>query len=91
MDFAYLDVYDLITTPHNHWNRPIPAIEASQLLWTGDDPINWDSVNWGSCELGFRQLGFCELGQRQLGFCQLGQRQLGRLGRVLNTLWMMHP
>ena len=36
-DFAYLDVHDLITTPTTESANT--GIEASQLLWTGDDPI----------------------------------------------------
>jgi serine protease AprX len=28
------------------------GVTTSQLLWTGSDPINWESVNWGSVNWG---------------------------------------
>jgi serine protease AprX len=43
---GYLDIYAAvhgITTGSAN-----TGIEASQLLWTGSDPVNWDSVNWDS-------------------------------------------
>ncbi|MGA9350190.1 MAG: S8 family peptidase [Anaerolineae bacterium] len=43
---VYLNVYTAVTgTTSESANT---GIEASQLLWTGDDPVNWDSVNWDS-------------------------------------------
>jgi serine protease AprX len=44
--YPYLDVYAAVTgTTTESANT---GIEASQLLWSGDEPINWDSVNWNS-------------------------------------------
>ena len=45
-EFAYLDVYELLTTPTTESANT--GLEASQLLWSGDDPIAWDSVSWNS-------------------------------------------
>ncbi len=43
---GYLDVYAAVhgTTTES----ANTGIQASQLLWTGDDPVNWNSVNWNS-------------------------------------------
>ncbi|MGB3904703.1 MAG: S8 family peptidase [Anaerolineae bacterium] len=44
--YPYLDVYAAVTgTTTESANT---GIEASQLLWTGDEPVMWDSVNWNS-------------------------------------------
>jgi serine protease AprX len=43
---GYLDVYAAVngtTTQSANTNQP-----ASQLLWTGANPLTWDSVNWNS-------------------------------------------
>ena len=43
---GYLDIYAAVkgtTTASSN-----TGIMASQLLWTGSQPINWDSVNWNS-------------------------------------------
>jgi serine protease AprX len=47
---GYLDVYAAVhgTTTES----ANTGIEASQLLWSGDDPITWGSVNWGSVNWG---------------------------------------
>jgi serine protease AprX len=42
----YLDVFAAITTPTT--NSANTDIEASQLLWTGDEPVVWGSVAWNS-------------------------------------------
>jgi serine protease AprX len=43
---GYLDIYAAVhRTTTQSANTGIPA---SQLLWTGDDPVVWDSVNWNS-------------------------------------------
>ena len=47
---GYLDIYAAVHgTTTSSANT---GIEASQLLWTGSDPINWNSVNWGSVNWG---------------------------------------
>jgi len=44
--FPYLDIYGAITsTTIESANTGIPA---NQLLWSGTDPISWDSVSWNS-------------------------------------------
>jgi serine protease AprX len=44
--YAYLDVQALLTTPTTESANT--GTVASQLLWTGDDPITWGSVSWNS-------------------------------------------
>ncbi len=44
--FAYLDVYKVVTgTSTGSANT---GQTPSQLLWTGSNPINWNSVSWNS-------------------------------------------
>jgi serine protease AprX len=43
---AYLDVYAAVTATTTESANT--GFEASQLLWTGSDPITWNSVNWNS-------------------------------------------
>ncbi len=44
--YPYLDVYAAVTgTTTESANTGTPA---SQLLWTGDEPLTWESVNWNS-------------------------------------------
>jgi len=44
--FPYLDIYEAVTsTTTESSNTGIPA---NQLLWSGTDPITWDSVSWNS-------------------------------------------
>jgi serine protease AprX len=44
--YRYLDIYAAVTgTTTESANT---GVEASQLLWTGDEPVMWDSVNWNS-------------------------------------------
>lgn len=43
---GYLDIYAAVHTPTTESaNTGTPA---SRLLWTGPDPVNWNSVNWDS-------------------------------------------
>ncbi len=44
--YPYLHVYAAIAWPTTESANT--GIEASQLLWTGDEPVMWDSVNWNS-------------------------------------------
>ncbi|MFQ5859612.1 MAG: S8 family peptidase, partial [Anaerolineae bacterium] len=48
--YPYLNVYAAVTGTMTETANT--GIEASQLLWTGDEPINWGSVNWGSVNWG---------------------------------------
>jgi serine protease AprX len=42
----YLDVYAVVTG--NSAQSANTGLVPSQLLWTGDDPVAWDSVAWNS-------------------------------------------
>lgn len=44
--YPYLDVYAAVTADTD--GSLNTGLEASQLLWTGDEPVEWDSVNWNS-------------------------------------------
>jgi serine protease AprX len=44
--YAYLDVRAALSSTTRESSNT--GIQASQLLWTGDDPITWGSVNWNS-------------------------------------------
>jgi serine protease AprX len=45
-DYPYLDVLAAVTgTSTESANTGLPA---SQLLWTGSEPLTWESVNWNS-------------------------------------------
>jgi serine protease AprX len=44
--YPYLDVYAALTTPTSESANI--GLEASQLLWTGENPVTWDSVSWNS-------------------------------------------
>lgn len=43
---AYLDVYAAVTATTTESANT--GLVASQLLWTGDEPITWSSVSWNS-------------------------------------------
>ncbi|MGD9093702.1 MAG: S8 family peptidase, partial [Anaerolineales bacterium] len=45
-DYSYLDVFAAVTTPTTESANT--GLEASQLLWTGDEPVTWTSVAWNS-------------------------------------------
>lgn len=44
--YPYLDIGSAINQPTSESANT--NIEVSQLLWTGDDPATWGSVNWNS-------------------------------------------
>jgi serine protease AprX len=44
--YPYLDVYSAVTGSSTETANT--GIEASQLLWSGDQPVAWDSVSWNS-------------------------------------------
>ncbi len=44
--YPYLDVAAVLSTPTTESANT--GITASQLLWTGDEPVTWNSVNWNS-------------------------------------------
>ena len=68
--YFYLDVYAAVTgTTTESANT---GIEASRLLWTGDDPINWDNVNWGSVNWGSVNWGSVNWGSVNWGSVNWG-------------------
>ena len=44
--YAYLDVLAAVTGATSESSNT--GLEASQLLWSGQEPITWESVNWNS-------------------------------------------
>ena len=44
--YAYLDVLAVVTGVTTESSNT--SLEASQLLWSGDEPVTWESVNWNS-------------------------------------------
>jgi serine protease AprX len=62
---GYLDVYAAVTgTTTESANT---GITASQLLWTGSNPVNWGSVQWGSVQWGSVQWGSVQWGSDYWG------------------------
>ena len=67
---GYLDIYAAVHgTTTSSANT---GIEASQLLWTGSDPINWNSVNWGSVNWGSVNWGSVNWGSVNWGSVNWG-------------------
>jgi serine protease AprX len=56
--YPYLDVYTALTNITTESANT--GIEASQLLWTGEDPVTWDSVSWNS--VGWNSVGWNSVG-----------------------------
>ncbi len=69
-EFPYLDVYAAVTT--HTTESANTGIQASQLLWTGSDPINWGSVNWGSVNWGSVNWGSVNWGSVNWGSVNWG-------------------
>jgi serine protease AprX len=44
--YAYLDVLAAVTGTSTETSNT--GIKASQLLWSGEEPVTWESVNWNS-------------------------------------------
>ena len=72
---GYLDIAKAIeletTTAAN------TSIPASQLLWTGSNPINWGSVNWGSVNWGSVNWGSVNWGSVNWGSVNWGSASSG--------------
>ncbi len=65
-----LNVYQAIHLPTAATcNTGVPA---SQLLWTGEDPVNWGSVNWGSVNWGSVNWGSVNWGSVNWGSVSWG-------------------
>ena len=64
----YLDAYAVIKgTSTNSSNT---GIAASQLLWTGSNPITWNSVGWNS--VGWNSVGWNSVGWNSVGWNSVG-------------------
>jgi serine protease AprX len=67
---GYLDIYGAVHgTSTASANTGLPA---SQLLWTGADPVNWGSVNWGSVNWGSVNWGSVNWGSVNWGSVNWG-------------------
>jgi serine protease AprX len=73
---AYLDVYAALTTPTT--GSANTGIQASQLLWSGEDPVQWDSVNWGSVNWGSVNWGSVNWGSVNWGSVNWGSVNWGK-------------
>ena len=72
---GYLDVYAAVqgtTTQAANTGQ-----QASQLLWTGSDPVNWGSVNWGSVNWGSVNWGSVNWGSVNWGSVNWGSDYWG--------------
>ncbi len=67
---GYLDVYAAVSSATVESANT--GIEASQLLWSGDDPITWGSVNWGSVNWGSVNWGSVNWGSVNWGSVNWG-------------------
>ena len=59
------------------------GIAASQLLWTGSEPITWGSVNWGSVNWGSVNWGSVNWGSVNWGSVNWGSDYWGLSGTEL--------
>jgi serine protease AprX len=67
---GYLDIYAAVNgTSTASANTGLPA---SQLLWTGSDPVSWGSVNWGSVNWGSVNWGSVNWGSVNWGSVNWG-------------------
>jgi serine protease AprX len=65
---GYLDVYAAVKgTSTQSANTGIPA---SQLLWTGSEPVTWGSVGWNS--VGWNSVGWNSVGWNSVGWNSVG-------------------
>ncbi len=72
---GYLDIYAAVNgTTTQSANT---GINASQLLWTGPNPVQWGSVQWGSVQWGSVQWGSVQWGSVQWGSVQWGSDYWG--------------
>ena len=72
---GYLDIYAAVNgTTTQSANT---GLTASQLLWTGTNPVQWGSVQWGSVQWGSVQWGSVQWGSVQWGSAQWGSDYWG--------------
>jgi hypothetical protein len=72
---GYLDVYAAVNGTTTQTANT--GLTASQLLWTGSDPVNWGSVQWGSVQWGSVQWGSVQWGSVQWGSVEWGSDYWG--------------
>ncbi|MFN8597443.1 MAG: S8 family peptidase [Anaerolineae bacterium] len=75
ISYPYLDVYAAVTGATTQSSNT--GIAASQLLWTGSNPVTWGSVQWGSVQWGSVQWGSVQWGSVQWGSVQWGSDYWG--------------
>jgi serine protease AprX len=64
----YLDAYAVVTGTTTQSSNT--GISASQLLWTGTNPITWNSVGWNS--VGWNSVGWNSVGWNSVGWNSVG-------------------
>ena len=72
---GYLDVYAAVTGTTTQTANT--GTTASQLLWTGDSPPNWDSMQWGSMQWGSLSWDSVNWSSMQWGSMQWGSDYWG--------------
>jgi serine protease AprX len=72
---GYLDVYAAVHSTTTATANTGTA--ASQLLWTGPDPVNWGSVSWGSVSWGSVSWGSVSWGSVSWGSVSWGSDYWG--------------
>jgi serine protease AprX len=70
---GYLDVLSALQT--NTAESANTGIMPSQLLYTGPDPITWDSVGWNS--VGWNSVGWNSVGWNSVGWNSVGWNSVG--------------
>ena len=70
---GYLDV--LLAVQTNTTESANTGIMPSQLLYTGTDPITWDSVGWNS--VGWNSVGWNSVGWNSVGWNSVGWNSVG--------------
>ena len=70
---GYLDV--LLAVQTNTTESANTGIMPSQLLYTGPDPITWDSVGWNS--VGWNSVGWNSVGWNSVGWNSVGWNSVG--------------
>jgi serine protease AprX len=70
---GYLDIYAAVHGTTTETSNT--GADASQLLWTGEDPVNWGSVGWGS--VGWGSVGWGSVGWGSVGWGSVGWGSVG--------------
>ncbi|GAB4568910.1 MAG: hypothetical protein Kow0047_21960 [Anaerolineae bacterium] len=74
---GYLDIYAAVHTPTTESANT--GLVPNQLLWPGDAPITWDSVNWGSVNWGSVNWGSVNWGSVNWGSVNWGSVNWGTM------------